>query len=499
MAKILLNKSAYFHNLAQILAAVGDISRLWLILKDNAYGHGAREMAALAREFGVRKAVVNCEREAREIAGFFDEILILSHIAGGGEDAAFIYALNSAADVARIRAGVRAHIVCDTGMHRNGFALGEVAAAVRAARARGVRLCGAFTHFKDAECADGEFARQLAQWAEFKRVLAGLAADFGADFEFHSCNSAATERLAATGFFGRGGGENRADLNSNLTAANGANSNLNLTANATCGANSNLTLDNSQIRPNAVNSNLNENGAKSNLNLGENGANSNLNFDQISTNSNLDEIGKNRADLNLNFDKIGANLSLNSGAATPQNPAQNATENLAQNPAQNSAQNPAQNSAQTPAAQAQTPANVTQNPAPESIRVGIAQFGYSQWGGLDLRPVMSLWARRISSRVLAAGETMGYGGRFRAGADVRVATYDIGYGDGLLRYGGEGALALAGGGRLLGRMSMNSFCARDLGEEVCVFDDARVWARFFGTIEYEILTKLSPFIERVVV
>ena len=46
---------------------------------------------------------------------------------------------------------------------------------------------------------------------------------------------------------------------------------------------------------------------------------------------------------------------------------------------------------------------------------------------------------------------------------------------------------------------MDSFSCADLGERVCVFDDARVWAKFFDTIEYEILAKLSPFIPRVLV
>ena len=46
---------------------------------------------------------------------------------------------------------------------------------------------------------------------------------------------------------------------------------------------------------------------------------------------------------------------------------------------------------------------------------------------------------------------------------------------------------------------MDSFSLADVGERVCVFDDARVWAKFFKTIEYDILVKLSPFIKRKVV
>ena len=34
------------------------------------------------------------------------------------------------------------------------------------------------------------------------------------------------------------------------------------------------------------------------------------------------------------------------------------------------------------------------------------------------------------------------------------------------------------------------------GDKICVFDDASVWADFFGTISYDVLTKLSPSISR---
>ena len=82
---------------------------------------------------------------------------------------------------------------------------------------------------------------------------------------------------------------------------------------------------------------------------------------------------------------------------------------------------------------------------------------------------------------------------------MKIATYDLGYGDGLLRYNGKGDLRLGNGEQILGKMSMDSFCASNCGGEICVFDDARVWAEFFGTISYEILVKLSPQIKRVLV
>jgi len=133
----------------------------------------------------------------------------------------------------------------------------------------------------------------------------------------------------------------------------------------------------------------------------------------------------------------------------------------------------------------------------EYARVGMAQFGYAQFDeGLGLRPVLKLYADLISSRVLKKGQRVGYGAKFEAPRDMKIGTYDLGYADGLLRYDGEGELVLPGGERMLGKMSMDSFCAEFGGERICVLGDARDWAKRFGTIEYEILVKLSGEIKR---
>ncbi|RAZ54864.1 alanine racemase [Campylobacter hyointestinalis] len=136
----------------------------------------------------------------------------------------------------------------------------------------------------------------------------------------------------------------------------------------------------------------------------------------------------------------------------------------------------------------------------ELVRVGIAQFGYAQFNdSLNLKKVLSLWAHRVSKRVLAKGECVGYGGVFVASLDLDIATYDLGYGDGLLRYCGVGDLHLANGQKILGKMSMDSFSTIDAGSKVCVFDDANVWAEFFRTISYDILVKLSKDIPRKII
>lgn len=136
----------------------------------------------------------------------------------------------------------------------------------------------------------------------------------------------------------------------------------------------------------------------------------------------------------------------------------------------------------------------------EYIRVGIAQYGYSQFNdSLGLKKVLSLWADKISSRMIKKGQSIGYGAVFTAKEDMKISTYDLGYADGLIRYNGIGDLWLGSKVKMLGRMSMDNFTCKDVGERICVFDDANVMANFFNTINYEILVKLSPQIPRRVI
>ncbi|HEB7569767.1 TPA: alanine racemase, partial [Campylobacter coli] len=135
-------------------------------------------------------------------------------------------------------------------------------------------------------------------------------------------------------------------------------------------------------------------------------------------------------------------------------------------------------------------------PEDEFCRTGLAQFGY---GDESLERVLSLYAHRLSCRELQIGQSVGYGGAFSATEKIKIATYDLGYADGLFRYNGKGDLLLANKQKILGKISMDSFSCQDFGEEVCVFDNANIWADFFKTINYEILVKLHPDIPRVLV
>jgi len=136
-------------------------------------------------------------------------------------------------------------------------------------------------------------------------------------------------------------------------------------------------------------------------------------------------------------------------------------------------------------------------------RVGIAAYGClempASFDQPDLRPVMSLWAERLTSRTVTPAERIGYGGEGRLAKTGVVSTYDIGYGDGWLRGDAQKPYRLPDGRVLVGRVSMDMVSVEGDDEAVCLFDDAREAAQQHGTIAYDILVKLSPNIRRIVV
>jgi alanine racemase len=136
-------------------------------------------------------------------------------------------------------------------------------------------------------------------------------------------------------------------------------------------------------------------------------------------------------------------------------------------------------------------------------RVGIAIYGYNTlpkpYDQIKLQPVLALHAQRVSTRRLNAGERIGYGGDFTASAAMTVSTYDIGYGDGWPRADTHDPYVTAEGLPILGRVSMDFVTLEGDRPRVCIMDDARRAAEHFGTICYEMTTRLMPTIERRIV
>ncbi len=137
------------------------------------------------------------------------------------------------------------------------------------------------------------------------------------------------------------------------------------------------------------------------------------------------------------------------------------------------------------------------------VRAGIAIYGYNElpdsYDKIELKPVLSLYAKCRSTRKLKEGQRVGYGGDFMADKDMIVSTYDLGYGDGWLRGDSDSPYVTVEELPILGRVSMDFISLESEKDEICVMDDAKKAAKHFGTISYEMTTMLSKDIDRVVI
>jgi alanine racemase len=135
-------------------------------------------------------------------------------------------------------------------------------------------------------------------------------------------------------------------------------------------------------------------------------------------------------------------------------------------------------------------------------RVGIAAYGYiendSTFNLPNLKPVLSLWANKISSREIKKDQCVGYGATYQAKEDMSISTYNLGYGDGFLRLNENQEYITPKGYKILGRVSMDNISLNSTDEEVCIFEDVRDLAKIQNTISYEITTTLSKDIERII-
>ena len=156
------------------------------VVKANAYGHGAVQVARLLQSqcafFGVASF-----QEAMELrrAGLTAPILILSHtppavfpalIREGIRPAIFRYEDALELSQAAVRLGIDApfHFAVDTGMSRIGFQVSEAEADIcaRIAGLPGLISEGLFSHFATADCADLAAAREQARlFDRFDRML----------------------------------------------------------------------------------------------------------------------------------------------------------------------------------------------------------------------------------------------------------------------------------------------------------------------------------------
>lgn len=193
MGKITLSREALRTNLDIIAHQVGGTDKIAVVLKDNAYGHGAVMIAEAARDYGVTKAVVRLEREALEIEPFFETILILADFPTVSNPK-FHYVINSLHTIDQFPTGTKVELKIDTGMHRNGVGMDEIEKAFGIFSDQGLACVGVMSHFKSADTLSSEWFWQRNAFDEVKKEVLKRAKKYKWNPRFHLSNSAGAFR-----------------------------------------------------------------------------------------------------------------------------------------------------------------------------------------------------------------------------------------------------------------------------------------------------------------
>ncbi|ANI82601.1 catabolic alanine racemase DadX [Kosakonia oryzae] len=151
------------------------------------------------------------------------------------------------------------------------------------------------------------------------------------------------------------------------------------------------------------------------------------------------------------------------------------------------------------------------------VRPGIVLYGASpsgQWQDVansGIRPVMTLSSEIIAVQTLKAGETVGYGCRYRASEEQRIGVVACGYADGYPRIAPSGTPVLVDGIRTatVGAISMDMLTV-DLTPcpQAGIGTPVELWGKEIkidevaaaaGTVGYELMCALAPRVPVVTV
>lgn len=143
---------------------IGPKVKLWAVVKSNAYGHGLLVFSQLANSLGVDGFCVDSLVEGLRLrqAGVKKPILVLGPTLPALFGAALknkitlsISNFEALKFLAKEKSPPEFHLKIDTGMHRQGFYLGDLPRVIKISnlksRALGQKLTGLFTHFASAK------------------------------------------------------------------------------------------------------------------------------------------------------------------------------------------------------------------------------------------------------------------------------------------------------------------------------------------------------------
>ncbi|MFT7860661.1 MAG: alanine racemase [Sulfurimonas sp.] len=193
MAFITLDKNNFFYNLDIIAQKTKSKDKIALVLKDNAYGHGLCEMAALAKEYGITKAVVRTSQDAKDIYEYFDYILVLAEIPKDADQKVH-YTINDLDTIKFFPKHTKVELKVNSGMNRNGIEPEQLEEAFALIAQGDLELKAVFTHHSSADEEGEYFEFQERNFSNVKEKARALSKQYNWELSFHSANSAALFR-----------------------------------------------------------------------------------------------------------------------------------------------------------------------------------------------------------------------------------------------------------------------------------------------------------------
>ena len=187
-SQITIDLGALRRNVARLREAAGS-AELWAVVKADAYGHGAADVAPAALEAGAAALCVSTVREGEALRRILPDarVVVMGPLGPGDDEAARLTGLEVTVSTPELPAGLRVHAKVDTGMGRWGMVPEE------ARRLPRERLAGLMSHLATADEPDSGFAReQIERFRVLAAELPGVTA--------HVANSAATLRFPEARF-----------------------------------------------------------------------------------------------------------------------------------------------------------------------------------------------------------------------------------------------------------------------------------------------------------
>lgn len=195
MAELLIDSQAFKHNLNLISTHLKSQKNLALVLKDNAYGHGLKEMAALARENGIESVFVKNEFEALQICHYFKHITAFyGEVSQDAPSNIYqcVQTLDTLGSITPTR-GFELEVNC--GMNRNGISVDCLKDAFTIIAKRKLNLIGVFTHNGFGDEGGEDLKRQESNSERIRQEVVSLCTSHNLPLpRFHASNSSGTFR-----------------------------------------------------------------------------------------------------------------------------------------------------------------------------------------------------------------------------------------------------------------------------------------------------------------